>query len=99
MRSWWSPLASRLAVVREVQRRGDGALFVRSFGFALTTPILMFVSLPRLDALLDWLVARATPPSAADPDAIARTVLQMLEVGPPLVPRGCKTRGLTLYYC
>jgi hypothetical protein len=92
-------LTRRLAALREVRRRGDTALFVESFGVALTTPLLMRLPLPRLDALLDWVVTRSTPAGEADPDAIANTVLQMLQTGRPLVRRGCLTRGLTLYYC
>jgi hypothetical protein len=99
MRRWWSPLARRLSVLREVRRRGDAALFLQSFGVALATPLLMRLPLPRLDALLDWVVSGAPPAVEPDPGAIASTVLQMLDVARPLVRRGCLTRGITLYYC
>jgi hypothetical protein len=99
MRSWWSPLARRFGVVREVHRRGETRLFVQSFAVALATPLLMLLPLPRLDALLDWSVQDAAPGEDTDPDAIANTVLQMLEAGRPILRPGCITRGVTLYYC
>jgi hypothetical protein len=97
MRSWWSPLARRLAVVRDVHRRGDTVLFAHSFCVALATPLLLRLSLPRLDALLEWTAARS-PRARRSPDAVAATVLDMLQAGRPIVRRGCLTRGLTLYY-
>lgn len=99
MRRWWSPLARRLAIVRQVRRRGDTDLFTRGFCLALMTPLLTRLSLPRLEALLEWSAAGRQSPAPADPDAVARTVLDMLQVGRPLVRRGCLTRGITLYYC
>jgi hypothetical protein len=98
MRSWWSPLSRRLAVVRDVRRRGDAVLFVESFCVALAMPLLVRLPLARLEGLLDW--AAAGPPRPADrsADAVAATVLDMLQAGRPLVRRGCLTRGLTLYY-
>jgi hypothetical protein len=98
MRSWWSPLARRWAVVQNVHRRGDTVLFLESFGVALVTPLLVRLSLPRLEALLEWTAAGRSGRTRGDPDAIAATVLDMLQAGRPLVRRGCLTRGLTLYY-
>ena len=98
MRDWSTPLAKRLATVREVFRRGDSALALRSLCVALAVPALMRIPLARLDALIEWAVSRAAT-SSVDPEPIASTVLQMLEVGRPLVRRGCLTRGITLYYC
>ena len=99
MRSWWSPLRRRLAVVRDVHRRGDDALFAHSFCVALAAPLLMHIPLPRLDTLLELIAARGRRGVARDPDRVAATVLEMLQAGRPLVRRGCLTRGLTLYYC
>ncbi len=98
MRSWWSPLARRWAVVQNVHRRGDTVLFLQSFGVALATPLLLRLPLPRLEALLEWTAARRSRRAPGDPDAVAATVLDMLQAGRPLVRRGCLTRGLTLYY-
>lgn len=99
MRSWWSPLARRVAVLREIRGRGETLLFLRSMGVALATPLLTRIPLPRLDALLDWAVTGTAPEIEPDADAIANTVLAALQVGRPLVRRGCLTRGVTLYYC
>jgi hypothetical protein len=82
MRTWWSPLSRRLAIVR----------------VALAVPLLMRLPLPRLEAFLEWTAARRPPPAGGDPDAVAATVLEMLQAGRPLVRPGCLTRGLTLYY-
>ena len=41
MRSWWSPLSRRLAVVQDVHRRGDTVLFMESFCVALVMPLLL----------------------------------------------------------
>jgi Transglutaminase-like superfamily len=98
MRSWWSPLHRRLAIIRDVHRRGDTVLFVHSFCFALAAPALIHIPLPRLDMLLELSAARRSRPASRDPDAVAETVLEMLRAGWPLVRRGCLTRGLTLYY-
>lgn len=98
MRSWWSPLSRRLAILRDVHRRGDTGLFVQSFGVALMTPLLVRLPLPRLEALLEWGAAAAARPARGSPDAVAATVLEMLQAGRPLVRRGCLTRGITLYY-
>jgi hypothetical protein len=70
---------------------------LRYLCFAVAVPALMRLPLAKLDALLDWMVAGGER-SADDVDATASTVLQVLEVGRPLVRRGCLTRGLTLYY-
>jgi Transglutaminase-like superfamily len=98
MRDWSKAIARRLAIVREVHRRGDSVLAVRSLCFALAVPGLMRLPLPKLDVLLDWASAGAANPMV-DPEPIAATVLQVLDIGQPLVRRGCLTRGLTLYYC
>jgi transglutaminase superfamily protein len=98
MRSWWSPLRRRLAIVQGVRRRGDTVLFLHSFGFALAAPALMHIPLPRLDALLEFGATLGPRPASADPDAISATVLEMLRAGWPVIRRGCLTRGLTLYY-
>jgi hypothetical protein len=98
MRSWWSPLARRWAVVQNVHRRGDTVLFLHSFGVALVTPLLLRLPLPRLEALLEWAAAGRIGHARGNPDAVATTVLEMLQAGRPLVRRGCLTRGLTLYY-
>jgi hypothetical protein len=98
MRRWWSPLSRRLASVQEVHRRGDSVLFAQSFCVAVMAPLLTRLSLPRLEALLEWLAAGEPSRTPANPDAVAATVLDMLLVGRPLVRRGCLTRGLALYY-
>lgn len=98
MRSWWSPLRRRLAVVHDVHRRGDTVLFMQSFCFALAAPALMHLPLQRLDALLELTASHRPRRASGDPDAVAATVLEMLRAGWPLVRRGCLTRGLTLYY-
>ena len=98
MRSWWSPLARRWAVVQNVHRRGDTVLFLESLGVALVTPLLLRLPLPRLEALLEWAAAGRTRSAPGNPDAVAKTVLEMLQAARPLVRRGCLTRGLTLYY-
>jgi hypothetical protein len=94
----WSTLARRLATVREVHRRGDSGLALRGLCVALAVPALMRMPLAKLDALLEWAVSR-TASSSVDPESIASTVLQILDLGWPLVRRGCLTRGVTLYYC
>jgi Transglutaminase-like superfamily len=99
MRSWWSPLRRRLEIVTEVHRRGDTVLFLRSFCVALVAPLLLRLPLPHLEALLEWSAVGKAGPASCDPDAVAATVLAMLQAGRPLVRRGCLTRGLTLYYC
>ncbi len=99
MRNWSTLLASRrLATVREIYRRGDSALALRSLCVALAVPALMRLPLARLDALLEW-AASSAESSSIDPESIASTVLQVLNVGWPLIRSGCLTRGLTLYYC
>jgi hypothetical protein len=98
MRSWWSPLARRWAVVQNVHRRGDTVLFLHSFGVALVTPLLLRLPLPRLEALIEWTAGGRSRRARGNPDAVAATVLEMLQAGRPLVRRGCLTRGLTLYY-
>ena len=98
MRSWWSPLSRRLAVVQDVHRRGDTVLFMESFCVALVAPLLVRLPLPRLEALLEWTASRRPSGARGNPDAVAATVLEMLQAGWPLVRRGCLTRGLTLYY-
>jgi hypothetical protein len=80
-----------------VHQRGETWPALRNLSFALVTPALTHLPLPKLEALLEWLVAGAER-SALDPDATAATVLQMLDVGRPLVRLGCLTRGLSLYY-
>jgi hypothetical protein len=99
MRDWSKPVARRAATLREVHRRGDSFLALRSLCFAVAVPTLMRLPLPKLDALLDWMVSGAGRAPVVDPEPTASTVLQMLDVGRPLVRRGCLTRGLTLYYC
>ena len=98
MRTWSSPLSKRLAIVRDVRRRGDTGLFCKSFCVALTAPLLLKLPLSRLEALLEWAVAREPRRGPVDPRMIAATVLDMLQAGRPLVRRGCLTRGFTLYY-
>jgi hypothetical protein len=99
MRSWWSPLSRRWAVIQNVRRRGDTVLFLESFCVALATPLLMRLPLSRLEALLEWTAAAGRPRRPrSDPDAVAATVLEMLQAGRPLVRTGCLTRGVTLYY-
>jgi hypothetical protein len=95
VKRWWSPLVRRAALLRAVHRRGDTLLFAHSLGFALVVPLLLRLPLPRVEALLER-AARAGRPG--DADAVAATVLDMLQAGRPLVRRGCLTRGLTLYY-
>jgi hypothetical protein len=97
MKSWWLPVHRRLQVARMVHRRGDSMLFVQSFCVALATPLLMRLSLPRLETLIER-AAGFSRSSGKDPGQIAATVLDMLTAGRPLVRRGCLTRGLALYY-
>jgi hypothetical protein len=98
MRSWWSPLSRRWAVIQNVRRRGDTVLFVESFCVALVTPLLMRLPLSRLEALLEWTAAGVPRRAGRSPDAVAATVLEMLQAGRPLLRSGCLTRGVTLYY-
>jgi hypothetical protein len=98
MRSWWSPLSRRLAVVQDVHRRGDTVLFMESFCVALVMPLLLRLPPPRLEALLEWTAGGRPRRARGRPDAVAATVLEMLQAGRPLVRRGCLTRGVTLYY-
>jgi hypothetical protein len=97
MKGWSRSLLDRGAALREIHRRGESWLAARCLCFAVAVPALMRLPLPKLDAFLDWLVAGA-PRSSRDADSAASTVLQVLEVGRPLVRRGCLTRGMTLYY-
>jgi hypothetical protein len=98
MSSWWSPLGRRLAVVKDVYRRGDAGLFAQSFCVAFAMPLFLRLPLPRLHGLLDWATTRTSRGASDSPDAIAVTVLEMLQTSRPLVRRGCLTRGITLYY-
>jgi hypothetical protein len=98
MRSWWPSFRSRLAIIQDVRRRGDTLLFIQSFGVALAAPLLMRIPLPRLDALLELTATRWPYRTSLGADAVAATVLDALQVGRPLVRRGCLPRGITLYH-
>jgi hypothetical protein len=97
MSRWRSAILVRVAITRDVARRGDSLLFLHSLCFAAFVPLLSRLPLPRLRALLEPAPGRPR----ATPDERGRIVASlqaMLRAGRPLVRTGCLTRGLTLYY-
>lgn len=98
MSGWWSGTRNRLALVRAARDQGDLPLFLRGCCVAFVAPLLVRLSLPRLETLLEPRVAPApcTPERAAH---MAEVALAALRFGRPLVRRGCLVRGITLYHC
>jgi hypothetical protein len=96
VRSCWSKLRWRLAILRQPQSPGELFLFLRIALFALAVPALMRLKLPRLERLLE--PARTPPPPApARVQAIIDYVNAAIRAGRPLIRPTCLTRGVTAY--
>ncbi len=96
MRSWWRRARERLRLLAHVRSAGDALLLLRILVFAALVPLLVRMPLSRLQV---WVEPRHRQPPD-HPAAVQRTVELVetgLELGRPLVGRGCLTRGLTLY--
>lgn len=85
-----------MRVSASVRSASDAILLLRVIGFGLLVPLLTRIPLLRLQR---WVEPSCKRP-LRDPAAVQRMVelVEMgLELGRPLVQRGCLTRGLTLY--
>jgi hypothetical protein len=96
VRIWWK-LARRLALVPQLRRPGNVALFAHIALFALASPLLARLPLPRLTSLLEP-HSRRTPPDHTSETRLIATVDGVLNAGAPVLRRGCLTRGLTRYF-
>lgn len=94
---WWSRLAKRLAILRQVGKPADVFLLLRMLVFAAAVPLLLRVKLSRLQPLLEPRTLPSTP-EPARVQKIVSFVDAALQIGKPLVRPGCLTRGVTLYY-
>jgi hypothetical protein len=72
-------------------------LCLRIFAFAAAVPVLLHLKLPRVATLLEPRQAPVAP-AHGRVQTIITCVDLVLQIGRPLVRRGCLTRGLTLYY-
>ena len=96
MRIWWLRTRERLRLLAHVRGAGDALLLLRILVFAALVPLLVRIPLSRLQV---WVEPRHRLPPG-HPAAVQRAVELVetgLELGRPLVRRGCLTRGLTLY--
>lgn len=97
MSIWFSRASNKLALLQVVRTPGDAVLFCRVLLFAVMVPFVMRLNLPSLERLIE---PRGEPPalSPAELARVIKTVNHVLQMGTPLVPRGCLTRGITRYY-
>lgn len=97
MREWYSRTKGWYDVLKRACHPAGRFLHLRVFLFAAAVPLLMRLKLTRLQPLLEPKKTGQT----ADParvQAIIDYVNAIVALGPPLAPRKCLTRGLTLYY-
>jgi hypothetical protein len=94
---WWSRLAKRLTILRQVRNPADAVLLLRMLVFAAAVPLLLRLKLSRLQPLLEPKALPLTP-EPARVQKIVSLVDAVLQIGKPLVRPGCLTRGVTLYY-
>jgi hypothetical protein len=94
---WWSKLARRQALLREIDRPADLVLVLQALTFASIVPLLVRLSLARLGSLLE---PRRIPevPDSATVRRVVTCVNLALRLGHPFVRPGCLTRGLTRYF-
>ncbi len=96
-RSWWSKVADRRDIVRQLRTLDEALLFVKMLGFAVAARALVRLRLPLLQALLKPRTLRLIH-DPVRPEQISRLIDPVIRFGRPLVRPGCYTRGLTLYY-
>lgn len=92
-----SRLPSRLRALGELRGARETILFAYLSVFALSVPLMMRLSLPRLATLLTR-APRRQRPSPEAVDRLAALVGLAQRVGRPFVRGGCLTRGVTLFW-
>lgn len=100
MRNWSAIVERRWGIVRAIRSVEQFWLFCRALAFALTVPLQVRLSWPRLDSLLERRFpqdGRTTALTAGDWDRV-RCIQAALAFGRPFVRSSCLTRGMTLYY-
>jgi hypothetical protein len=93
----WLRAPSRLRALNELRARGELLVFAKVVAFAAAVPLLMRLSLPRLNALLTR-PPRARRPSPGEVERLDRLVTLAPRIARPLVRPGCLTRGITLFW-
>lgn len=100
VRNWCAIVERRWDIVRGIGSFEHFGLFVRALAFALTVPLQVRLSWPRLDSLLERRFAgegRTVSLMPTDWDRV-RCIQSALVFGSPFVRTSCLTRGMTLYY-
>lgn len=97
MRSWWSKVTRRVAILRYLRNVDEASLVFQTLAFAAVVPVLLRLPLYRLHVLLE--PQQGSP--SHDPERLSMIVSvvdAVLRAGKPLLRSSCLTRGLTLYY-
>ena len=97
MRTYWSKLLHRAALLRELRWPPSAFLFVRLLLFIAVSPLMLRVKLPRLLALLEPR-SPSKDPDSLRVDRIIRYTDALLPGRGPFPRRSCFRRAVTLYY-
>lgn len=96
LRQFQYKLYYKVKVLRRLDWRRDGWLFLRMLSLAAVTPLLMQRHLPVVQA---WLSRTAAVVPVADQiDRRLRCMNLIMALGRPFIQPRCLTRGVTLYH-
>jgi hypothetical protein len=100
MKTWWTLLLRKFAMLSRLRSPGQWCLFLRVLTFATAVPLLFNLRLSVLSRLLERRIrsARQQEKSFIKNDHILQCVEIAMTVGQPLVRPRCLIRAVTLYY-
>lgn len=97
MKSFWSSARRRSRAAADLLERHGLSRTAGVMLFACSVPLLLRLSLPRLQGLLGP-VRTGRNADEGYPGRVRECLERLFDVAHPFVRRGCLCRGLTLYY-
>jgi hypothetical protein len=100
MKTWWTPLRRRIALLSQLHGLELWWLLPRVIAFATVVPLLFDLRIPVLSRVLEWRFRSAGErgEDCIKSEQIIRCVGIAMAIGRPLVRPRCLVRAVTLYY-